>query len=354
MIEKIEKLKNNIFVFICMAIGLTFISILILNAVSGAAKSLDIKENANFVEVEATVVKYEKVYDSHWETYSNGINKNHEIINYCTIYEYVAPDGGVYSSYWQTRINTEEEAKRQIGMKVTVYIDDELNLQTKSLDFDRSGVTVGTVLGTVFLLFVVCLLIASVISIKRLRKYQEIVRKSDKSLVEKTRKPKNFCTLHFFIITAAIFACVISIFSARDMEKSYQTFINADFQEVEATLYEYKEFEKNGLLYYAMFYKYEAPNGDEFTGFWQNDINSKEDAEAAIGSKVKVYYDENMGFLESMNDLQEIPKPDTDFVDIVVPVSIVLFVNSLTRFIIFAIKDKKYSAQQQGEAQRQN
>ncbi len=68
------------------------------------------------------------------------------------------------------------------------------------------------------------------------------------------------------------------------MEKSYQTFINADFQEVEATLYEYKEFEKNGLLYYAMFYKYEAPNGDEFTGFWQNDINSKEDAEAAIGS----------------------------------------------------------------------
>lgn len=57
----------------------------------------------------------------------------------------------MYSGCWQARIKTEEEAKSQIGMKVPIYVDDELHLQTKSLEVDNTGVIVGCVFGSIFL-----------------------------------------------------------------------------------------------------------------------------------------------------------------------------------------------------------
>ena len=137
-----EEQKSNtkkVSIFICSACFFLFVAILILVTVSGAIKDLMFYEKANFVEVEATIVEYKEQKD-----YSSSY--------YVTFYEYKSPNGRIYSGFWQTKIKTEEEAKAQIGKKVPLYVDDELKLQTKSLNVDKTGVIVGVVFGSVCLL----------------------------------------------------------------------------------------------------------------------------------------------------------------------------------------------------------
>lgn len=57
--------------------------------------------NANYVEEYATIIRYEE--DIHRGNF----------IDYVTYYEYVSPDGTIYTGLHEARIKTEEEAKAQ-------------------------------------------------------------------------------------------------------------------------------------------------------------------------------------------------------------------------------------------------
>ncbi|MDE6604457.1 MAG: hypothetical protein K2K85_00345 [Clostridia bacterium] len=332
--KKIDARRNKITIFFCSACFLLFVAILILVMVSGAIRDIEIFENANFVEVEATIVEYkEYIVDTGYPVWS-------------TFYEYKSPNGGIYTGCWDGRIRTEEEAKAQIGMKVPLYIDDELNLQTKSLKVDKTGVIVGGVFGSICLLgsigFFTYLAIQLAHWLKEQARMKGVNYKEDNVI----SRPKNFVFFHQIIMLFTIFAIVGCIGSSISKENTYQKYINAEFVEVVGVIYEYKEFEKDDAPYYVIYYKYVSADGEEYAGMWQNDIYSKDDAEAAIGSEVPLLYDKEYGVIKSMSDLEPVQKPDHTLNIILAVVFVVLFVNSLVRFIRFIIRNERYEARQ--------
>lgn len=323
--------KRNI--IIVAAIFLLFVAIFVLVTVSRDIDRIRDLENANFVEVEATIVEYKARI-----VYSN--------LHYSTFYEYKSPDGGIYSGCWQARIKTEEEAKSQIGMKVPIYIDDELKLQTKSLQIDKTGVTIGAVLGSLCLLislgFITYLTVQFIRSRNNKDPNAQLSSKEDKE----AKAPKNFCTLNLAVMLFAVVLAIGGVGSSISKEKEYKKYVNANFVEVQGEITEYKEFEKDGEVYFVTYYKYVDADGKEYFDMWQNNIYDKADAENAIGSKVPLYYDSKLGVLKSMGDLKKVPKPNHTLNIILVVVFIGLFVNSLARFIRFIIRNERYEAQQ--------
>ena len=338
--EKVTAKKETRLILIVIAFFLLSVSILILVMVSGAIKDIEIQENANFVEVEATIVEYK-------ENIVYGYNNTFPIgTSYYTMYEYKSPNGGIYSGCWQARIKTEEEAKAQIGKKVTIYVDDELKLQTKTLKTDRTGVTIGAICGSLCLLISLSIYIYFIVKLVRWRKNKEYLIETDDKKNKETKPPKNFCTLHSVIMLFTLFMAISCVGSSVSKEKNYQKYINANFVEVVGEIYEYKEFKKDNSLYYATYYKYVSSDGQEFVDLWKNDIYSKKDAEAAIGSEVPLLYDKEYGVIKSMSDLEPVPKPDHTLNIILTVVFGVLFVNSLARFIRFIIRNERYKAEQ--------
>lgn len=92
-------------------------------------KLFNIYSKGNYVLEYATIIRYEE--DIH----------RGKFIDYVTYYEYVSPDGTIYTGLHEARIKTEEEAKAQIGKKVPVYIDHELKLQKKDFSLGAHGFT---------------------------------------------------------------------------------------------------------------------------------------------------------------------------------------------------------------------
>lgn len=333
--KTIERKRNKLTIFFCSACFLLFVAILILVMVSGAIRDIKILEGANFVKVDATIVEYkEYIVDTGYPVWS-------------TFYEYKSPNGGIYTGCWDGRIRTEEEAKAQIGMKVPLYIDDELNLQTKSLEIDKTGVIVGGVFGSICLLGSIGFFTYLAIYLVRWLKMRS---NNDKGLCYKQnndiKRPRNFVFFHQMILLFSIFMIGGCIASSITKENAYQKYINANFVEVVGEIYEYKEFEKDNSPYYATYYKYVSTDGQEYIDLWQNNIYSKDDAEAAIGSEVPLLYDKEFGVLKSMIDLEPVPKPNHTLNIILIVVFVVLFVNSLARFIRFIIRNKRYKKQQ--------
>ncbi|MDE6606023.1 MAG: hypothetical protein K2K85_08395 [Clostridia bacterium] len=338
---KRENDKNMKIISVVAAFFLLFVAILILVMVSKSINDEKVYKNANFVEVEATIVAYKDyiVYNSNTDMPMG--------IHYSTYYEYRSPNGGIYSGCWQTRIKTEEDAKAQIGKKVPLYIDDELKLQTKSLKDNNTGVLIGGIFGSICLLVSLSLFAYLIIYFVQHRlKEQTEMKGIDCKEDNEINKPKNFYTLHQIIMLLAIFATIGLTLSSLSQEKTYQKYSNAQFVEVVGEIFEYKEFELSDSVYYVTFYKYVNNEGKEYTDMWQNDIYSKDDAEAAIGSKVPLLYDKEYGVIKSMSDLEPVPKPDHTLNIILVVVFVVLFVNSLARFIRFIIRNERYKAQQ--------
>ncbi|MDE5755954.1 MAG: hypothetical protein K2I23_02580 [Clostridia bacterium] len=331
--KKNEAKKNKIIIFSCGACFLLFVAILILVMVSGAIRDIEIFENANFVEVEATIVEYrEYIVDSYTD--------------YSTYYEYKSPNGGIYTGCWQSRIKTEEEAKAQIGMKVPIYIDDELKLQTKSLKVDKTGVIVGGIFGSICLLVSIGLFSYLAIPLARWLKCQAKIRGVGYKEDNDINRPRNYSFLHKMIMLFTVFAIAGCIGALISKENAYQKYINAQFVEVAGEIYDYKEFEKDNSPYFVTYYKYLGVDGKEYSGAWQNDIYSKEDAEAAIGNQVPLFYDEELGVFKSMRDLEPVSNPNHTLNIILVVVFVVLFVNSLARFIRFIIRNERYKKQQ--------
>ena len=86
-----------------------------------SAKGYYTDTHANYVQEYATVVRYEALH----RRYNKGYI-------YTTYYEYRA-DGMVYSGICQRNIQTEEEAKAQVGTKIRIYVDHTMKHHTKSL-----------------------------------------------------------------------------------------------------------------------------------------------------------------------------------------------------------------------------
>ena len=338
--QQSEEKRNAKIIAIVAAFFFLFISIIVFSAISGSIKDLEQFEKANFVEVEATIVTYRghTVY-----TYDNRFRIGE---SYTTYYQYKSPDGQIYSGFWQARIKTEEEAKAQIGKKVKIYVDNELKLDTKSLDIDKTGVTIGSVFGTLCLLISMSIFIYLAVRFAQWIKNRPLLTEKPNKEEKKNKPPKNFCSVHFPIIMLSVFILVASIGSSISKEKEYQLYANAQFVEVQGEISHYNEFEKDGSAYYVTYYKYIDAEGKEYSDMWQNDIYDKAEAEAAIGSAVTLYYDSNLGVLKSMDDLIKVPKPDHTFNIIVSLIFIALFTNSAVRFIRFIVRDKRYEAEQ--------
>ncbi len=346
--EQMEKTRNSRNVLIGISIFLLFVAIFVFINVSKSVEEQNLYEKANFVEVEATIVEYRKhtVYADE-DTFPIGES-------YTTYYQYKSPDGQIYSGFWQTRIKTEGEAKAQIGKKVKIYVDNELKLDTKSLDFDKTSIWLESVLGSVCLLISFSILLYyAVLFVYWIKNRPTAIAKPNKE-EKKNKPPKNYCSVHFPIIMLSVFILVASIGSSISKEKEYQLYANAQFVEVQGEIYKYSEFEKDGLLYYVTYYQYVDAEGREFGDMWQNDIYDKAEAEAAIGSAVTLYYDSNLGVLKSMDDLIKVPKPDHTFDIIVSLIFIALFTNSAVRFIRFIVRDKRYEAEQRRQRKNYN
>ncbi len=345
--EQMEKTRNSRNVLIGISIFLLFVAIFVFINVSKSVEEQNLYEKANFVEVEATIVEYRKhtVYADE-DTFPIGES-------YTTYYQYKSPDGQIYSGFWQTRIKTEGEAKAQIGKKVKIYVDNELKLDTKSLDFDKTSIWLESVLGSVCLLISFSILLYyAVLFVYWIKNRPTAIAKPNKE-EKKNKPPKNYCSVHFPIIMLSVFILVASIGSSISKEKEYQLYANAQFVEVQGEIYKYSEFEKDGLLYYVTYYQYVDAEGREFGDMWQNDIYDKAEAEAAIGSAVTLYYDSNLGVLKSMDDLIKVPKPDHTFDIIVSLIFIALFTNSAVRFIRFIVRDKRYEAEQKRQREEE-
>ena len=346
--EQMEKTRNSRTVLRVFSIFLLFVAIFVFINVSKSVEEQKLYEKANFVEVEATIVTYRghTVY-----TYDNRFRIGE---SYTTYYQYKSPDGQIYSGFWQARIKTEEEAKAQIGKKVKIYVDNELKLDTKSLDIDKTGVTIGSVFGTLCLLISMSIFIYLAVRFAQWIKNRPLLTEKPNKEEKKNKPPKNFCSVHFPIIMLSVFILVASIGSSISKEKDNKLYENSQFVEVQGEISHYNEFEKDGSAYYVTYYKYIDAEGKEYSDMWQNDIYVKAEAEAAIGSAVTLYYDSNLGVLKSMDDLIKVPKPDHTFNIIVSLIFIALFTNSAVRFIRFIVRDKRYEAEQRRQRKNYN
>ena len=203
--EQMEKTRNSRNVLIGISIFLLFVAIFVFINVSKSVEEQKLYEKANFVEVEATIVTYRghTVY-----TYDNRFRIGE---SYTTYYQYKSPDGQIYSGFWQARIKTEEEAKAQIGKKVKIYVDNELKLDTKSLDIDKTGVTIGSVFGTLCLLISMSIFIYLAVRFAQWIKNRPLLTEKPNKEEKKNKPPKNFCSVHFPIIMLSVFILVASI-----------------------------------------------------------------------------------------------------------------------------------------------
>lgn len=148
-----------IFIVIMLVLG----TILSINA--GKIVTLhNLYSKGNYVEESATIVKYKEIV--HRGNY----------IDYDTYYEYISPDGTVYTGIHEMRIKTEEEAKAQIGKKIKIYVDHELKLQKKDYPIGAAwfnGIASVVCFGIFFNSF-----IRVIIFIKRWRRYKQFQKDS--------------------------------------------------------------------------------------------------------------------------------------------------------------------------------
>ena len=113
--------------------------------------------------------------------------------------------------------------------------------------------------------------------------------------------------VHLIVIIFSLFLLFGMVVTKISTGNDYKKHINAEFIQVDATIVEYKELEYDEKPYYATYFEYECSNGKIYKGFWSNDINSEEQARSMIGTKVKVYFNnEFFGTYRSEKELKEV------------------------------------------------
>ena len=111
-----------------------------------------IYEKANFVKVYATIDKYDCVL------------RNGKFLLYSTYYVYESTEG-TYEGLWQANLQSEEEAKAQLGKKVPIYVDHELNINTKKVTKNFNSAFIGITICTI--IFSIGLIVSMIIMINR-------------------------------------------------------------------------------------------------------------------------------------------------------------------------------------------
>ena len=137
------KPKNEI-VHIFVIVIMLLVGILFTSTTVVAYQKYETEKNANFVQVYATITRYEAVHNRYNAGYT-----------YTTYYEYKS-NGGVYYGMWQRLIKDENVAKEQVGKIAIIYVDEELKIHVKSLDdIGTSGVWLAGVLAVIsWLIFI--------------------------------------------------------------------------------------------------------------------------------------------------------------------------------------------------------
>ncbi len=110
-----------------------------------------IYEKANFVKVYATIDKYDCVL------------RNGKFLLYSTYYVYESTEG-TYEGLWQANLQSEEEAKAQLGKKVPIYVDHELNINTKKVTKNFNSAFIGITICTI--IFSIGLIVSMIIMIR--------------------------------------------------------------------------------------------------------------------------------------------------------------------------------------------
>ena len=155
---------------------------------------------------------------------------------------------------------------------------------------------------------------------------------------------KKYNPTHIVIILFSLFLAIGLLVGELYREKDYQLHSNAQFVEVEAEIVEFKEFESESMQYYATYFEYTSHEGKTYRGFWSNDIYSKEEAEAMLGSKIRLYYNDALGVrktIEEVNATKSVEKPNHIVGGIIVAVLLSLAVNSLIKTILYIKSNKQ-------------
>ena len=154
-------------------------------------------------------------------------------------------------------------------------------------------------------------------------------------------KLKNNTIIHLLIIIIFTILTVIVAWKVSIAYEDYIIYKTATFEKEEATIVEYKRYVYYTNEYFSTFYKYESPTGAVYTGCWDLELDTEEEAQAMLGKKVPVYYSEELGICDTSTDISL-----TGIIigGIVVCVFILCVLNSLIREILFIVRWKRYKS----------
>ena len=177
-LEKVEKNKNeNVKQMkkpsdgnLASLVGVFIFSFALLGMILLYPQTIESKkiyERANFVKVYATIDKYDCVL------------RNGKFLLYSTYYVYESTEG-TYEGLWQANLQSEEEAKAQLGKKVPIYVDHELNINTKKVtkNFNSAfiGITICTIIFSIGLIVSMVIIIRFITNSNKWKKYQESIK----------------------------------------------------------------------------------------------------------------------------------------------------------------------------------
>ncbi len=168
--ENVKKIKKPSYGNLASLVGVFLFSFALLGMISLYPKTIESKqiyERANFVKVYATIDKYDCVL------------RNGKFLLYSTYYVYESTEG-TYEGLWQANLQSEEEAKAQLGKKVPIYVDHELKMYTKKVNTNYNASFIGMTILTI--IFSIGLIVSMIIMIKfitnsvKWKKYQESIK----------------------------------------------------------------------------------------------------------------------------------------------------------------------------------
>ncbi len=168
--ENVKKIKKPSYGNLASLVGVFLFSFALLGMISLYPKTIESKqiyERANFVKVYATIDKYDCVL------------RNGKFLLYSTYYVYESTEG-TYEGLWQANLQSEEEAKAQLGKKVPIYVDHELKMYTKKVrkNFNSAfiGISICTIIFSIGLIVSMVIMIRFITNSNKWKKYQDSIK----------------------------------------------------------------------------------------------------------------------------------------------------------------------------------
>lgn len=168
--ENVKQIKKPSYGNLASLVGVFLFSFALLGMISLYPKTIESKqiyERANFVKVYATIDKYDCVL------------RNGKFLLYSTYYVYESTEG-TYEGLWQANLQSEEEAKAQLGKKVPIYVDHDLKMYTKKVNTNYNasfiGMTILTIIFSIGFVGSMVVMIRYIINSNKWKKYQDSIK----------------------------------------------------------------------------------------------------------------------------------------------------------------------------------